>query len=126
MVRLPYADAGESRCLQPQRYSSRAGEKIKVFEHFRILHESAGSGSRHEGRSILPNNGITANFSVVDLYRMMRTKGFAEGLTWGLLDRSCMYGMCGSIPTQPTVTCQWYQSGIRIARCRVEGINLGE
>jgi len=34
---------------------------------------------------------------------MVRTKGFAEGLTQGLLDRSCMYGACGSIPTQPTV-----------------------
>ena len=45
----------------------------------------------------------TANFSVVDLYRMVRTKGFAEGLTQGLLDRSCMYGACGSIPTQPAV-----------------------
>jgi hypothetical protein len=40
---------------------------------------------------------------VVDLYRMMRTKGFAEGLTRGLLDRSCMYGVCGSILTQPAV-----------------------
>jgi hypothetical protein len=47
---------------------------------------------------------LTGNFSVVDLYRMMRTKGFAEGLTQGLLDRSCMYGMRGSIPTQPAVT----------------------
>jgi hypothetical protein len=34
---------------------------------------------------------------------MMRTKGFAEGLTRGLLDRSCRYGVCGSIPTQPAV-----------------------
>jgi hypothetical protein len=45
----------------------------------------------------------TANFSVVNLYRMMRTKGFAEGLTQSLLDRSGMYGVCGSIPTQPAV-----------------------
>ena len=35
---------------------------------------------------------------------MMRTKGFAEGLTQGLLDRSCMYGVRGSIPTQPAVS----------------------
>ena len=35
---------------------------------------------------------ITANFSVVDLYRMMRTKGFAEGLTLRAYstDRACM------------------------------------
>ncbi len=45
----------------------------------------------------------TANFSVVDLYRMMRTKGFDEGLTRGLLGRSCVHGVCGSIPTQPAV-----------------------
>jgi hypothetical protein len=57
---------------------------------------------------------VTANFSVVDLYRMMRTKGFAEGLTRGLLDRSCMYGMCGSIPTQPAV-----RSYIRASEGRV-------
>ena len=46
---------------------------------------------------------LTANFSVVDLYGMMRTKGFAEALTQGLLDRLCMYGVRGSIPTQPAV-----------------------
>jgi hypothetical protein len=34
---------------------------------------------------------------------MMRTKGFAEGLTQGLFDRSCMYGVRGSITTQPAV-----------------------
>ena len=34
----------------------------------------------------------TANFSVVDPCRMMRTKGFAEGLTLGAYstDRACM------------------------------------
>src|SRR5215212_8931676 len=46
---------------------------------------------------------LTANFSVVDLYRMMRTKGFAEELTRGLLGRSCVHGACGSIPKRPAV-----------------------
>jgi hypothetical protein len=53
---------------------------------------------------------IAANFSVVDLYGMMRTKGFAEGLTQGLLDRSCMYGVRGSIPTQPAVRALYLKS----------------
>src|SRR5215208_571378 len=60
-------------------------------------------------RSMMPpspsssQHAVTANFSVVDLYGMMRMKGFAEGLTQGLLHRSCMYGVRGSIPTQPAV-----------------------
>jgi hypothetical protein len=45
----------------------------------------------------------TAHFSVIDLYRVMRTKGSAEGLTRGLFDRSCVHGACGSIPTRPAV-----------------------
>ena len=58
-------------------------------------------------RNTRPYTRHTANFSVVDLYGMMRTKGFAEGLTQGLLDRSCMYGVRGSIPTQPAVKAQF-------------------
>ena len=44
-------------------------------------------------RMLLPRTSVnTANFSVVDPYRMMRTKGFAEGLTLGAYstDRACM------------------------------------
>src|SRR5215212_9239889 len=67
---------------------------------------------------------LTANFSVVDLYRMMRTEGFAEGLTRGLLDRSCMYGVCGSIPTQPAVRNPGHGFRIRnICTIVVEGVS---
>jgi hypothetical protein len=72
---------------------------------------------RRAGASLRPEPGAahgdgqpTANFSVIDLYRMMRTKGFDEGLTQGLLDRSCMDRVRGSIPTQPAVGAAWGNS----------------
>ena len=56
------------------------------------------------------NFSLTANFSVVNLYGMMRMKGFAEALTQGLLHRSCMYCVRGSIPTQPAVRTPYTRS----------------